>query len=139
MAKVTAKNIDKEFSSQGVEEERLPSVEARDALAQTATGILNASLGAPGVSQDKIREQVIAHVVFAYNRRPDPRDVHASQLPKLVADLLKKQQDAKPSKEVVAALAKMAVGFLRESENPLPAPAKLIAVQGVVQFYVAGA
>jgi len=138
MAKVSRKNIDKELGNQGVAEQELPSEEVRDALAETATGLLNASIGAPGIPQEKIREQVIAHVVFAYERRPDPRDVHASMMPKLVVETFKQKGAAKPSQAVVDALAKVAVGFLRESENPLPAAAKLIAVRSVVDCYLSG-
>ena len=139
MAKVSRKNVLKEFTSQGVPEDQLPPEEALDALAQVATGILDAGNGAPGIPQEKVREQVIAHVVYAHNRRPDPRDVHASMIPRLVAERLKQLGAAKPAKEVVAALAKTSIGFLRESENPRPAAAKLIVVQGLVDFYMRGA
>jgi hypothetical protein len=139
MAKITRKNVTKEFANQGIDESSLPPEEALDALAQAATGLLGASAGAPGIPQEKIREQILAHVVFAYLRRPDPRDVHASMIPRLVAETFKQKQAPKPSKGVVEALAKVATGFLRESENPLPAAAKLIVVRSVVDFYLSAA
>jgi hypothetical protein len=139
MAKITRKNVTKELAGQGVDEAGLPDEEALDALAQTATGLLAASAGAPGIPQEKIREQIVAHVVFAYLRRPDPRDVHASMIPKLVMESFKQKEASKPSKVVVETLAKVATGFLRESENTFPAAAKLIAVRSVVDFYLTGA
>jgi hypothetical protein len=139
MAKVSQQNVTKELTNQGVEEDKLPSEAQRDALAQVATGLLRASLGAPGIPQEKIREQIIAHVVFAYGRRPDPRDVHASMMPRLVVETFKQLDAPKPPAEVSAALAKVAVGFLREGDNPRPAAAKLIVVRSVVEFYLRGA
>ena len=139
MAKITRKNVTKELSGQGIEEANLPAEEALDALAQTATGLLGASAGAPGIPQEKIREQIVAHVVFAFLRRPDPRDVHASMMPRLVLETFKQKEDAKPSKPVVETLAKVATGFLREGDNSFPAAAKLIAVRSVVDFYLTGA
>jgi hypothetical protein len=139
MAKITRKNVTKELANQGIDESALPPEEALDALAQTATGLLDASAGAPGIPQEKIREQIVAHVVFAYLRRPDPRDVHASMMPRLVTETFKQKEAGKPSKGVVETLAKVATGFLRESENPLPAAAKLIVVRSVVDFYLSGA
>lgn len=135
MAKITPKNVTRELASQGIEDSNLPPEEVLDALAQTATGILRASSGAPGIPQEKIREQILAHVVFAYLRRPDPRDVHASMMPRLVTETFTQKGASKPSKAVADTLAKVALGFLRESENPLPAAAKLIVVRSVVDFY----
>ncbi len=139
MAKITRKNIDKELGVQLGDGAELPAEGVRDTLAQTATGILNASLDAPGVPQEKVREQIIAHVVYAYTRRPDPRDVHASQMPKLVANLFEQMGTPKQAKETVDALARVATGFLRESQQPLPAAAKLVVVRGVVGYFVVGA
>jgi|SRR5688572_18779824 hypothetical protein len=138
MAKVSRQNIDKEFARQGVAEGQLPAEGERDALAQLATGILNASLGAPGIPQEKVREQVIANVVAAYVYPQDPRDVHAGMMPRLVAQNLKERQ-VKAPKEAVAALAEAAIGLLREGRSPWPSMAKLIAVQAVVSYYLQGA
>ena len=147
MAKVTRQNIDKEFDRQGVAAGDLPPEGERDALARLATGILNASLGAPGVPQEKIREQVIANVVAAYLYPEDPRDVHASMMPRLVQANFDARQPKKgpqdpalkPSKDVVQALAEAAVGFLHEGRSPWPAMGKLLVVQSVVSYYLAGA
>jgi hypothetical protein len=147
MAKITRQNIDKELDRQKVPAESLPAEAERDALAQLATGILNASLGSPGIPQEKIREQVIANVVAAYVYPQDPRDVHASMMPKLVQANFDARQPKKgpkdpalkPSKEVVRALAEVAIGFLHESRSPWPAMGKLLAVQSVVSYYLTGA
>jgi len=139
MAKITRKNIDKELGVQLGDGAELPAEVVRDVLAQTATGVLNASLGAPGIPQEKVREQILAHVVYAYTQRPDPRDVHASMMPKLVANLLQQKGAPKQSKETVDTLGRVATGFLREGQHPLPAAAKLIVVRGVVDYFLAGA
>jgi hypothetical protein len=137
MAKVTRQNIDKEFTRQGAG--TLPSEAQRDALAQLATGVLNASLGAPGIPQDKVREQIIANVVDAYRYPQDPRDVHASMMPRLVAQNFKERGLPKPSNDVITALAEVAIGWLREGRTPWPSMGKLIAVQAAVAYYLDGA
>jgi hypothetical protein len=138
-AKVTRSNIDKEFARQGTAPERLPSEAQRDALAQLATGLLNASLGAPGVPQEKVREQIIANVVWAYLYPQDPRDVHAAMTPRLVAQNLAERGAPKPSKDVVTALAEVAIGWVHEGRWPWPSMGRLLAVQAVVSNYLAAA
>jgi hypothetical protein len=144
MAKISRQNIEKEFARQKVEP---PAEDARrDALAQLATGILNASIGAPGIPQEKIREQVIANVVAAYAYKQDPRDVHASMMPKLVRANFEARQPKKgpsdprlkPSTDVQNALAEVAIGFLHEGRTPWPAMGKMLVVQSVVSYYLAG-
>jgi hypothetical protein len=147
MARVTRQNIDKEFDRQKVPAASLPPEAERDALARLATGILKASLGAPGIPQEKVREQVIANVVAAYVYPQDPRDVHASMMPRLVQANFDVRQPKKgpidptlkPSKDVVRALAEAAIGFLHEGRSPWPAMGKLLVVQSVVSYYLAGA
>jgi hypothetical protein len=137
MAKVSRQNIDKEFARQGATE--LPADAVRDALAQVATGVLNASVGAPGIPQEKAREQIIANIVDAYRYPQDPRDVHASMMPRLVTKNMKERGAPKPSPDVVHALAEVAIGWLREGRSPWPAMGKLIAVQAVASYYLDGA
>lgn len=137
MAKVSRKNVESEFARQGAT--TVPPEAELDAMARLATGILNASTGAPGIPQEKIRENVIANVVAAYLYPQDPRDVHASMMPRLVAQNLKERQAPKQPKEAVTALAEVAIGFLRESHNPWPAMGKMLVVQSVVSYYLDGA
>ena len=139
MARVTRAQIDKEFARQGTGPDSLPPEAERDALAQLATGILKGSLGAPGIPQEKIREQIIANVVWAYLYPQDPRDVHASQIPKLVAANFKERGVAKPGKETVNALAEVAIGWVHEGRWPWPSMGRLLSVQAVVNYYLAGA
>ena len=139
MAKVTRAQVDKEFSRQGTEPDGLPPEAARDALAQLATGILKGSLGAPGIPQEKIREQIIANVVWAYVYPQDPRDVHASQIPKLVTANFKERGVTKVGKETVQALAEVAIGWVHEGRWPWPSMGRLLSVQAVVNYYLAGA
>jgi hypothetical protein len=139
MARVTRQNIDKEFARQGVGAGDLPPEGERDALAQLATGILNGSLGAPGIPQEKIREQIIANVVASYRYPQDPRDVHASQMPKLVAQDFKVRGEPRPSNDVVNALAEVAIGWVHEGRWPHPSMGRYLAAQGAVSNYLAGA
>jgi hypothetical protein len=139
MAKVNRDNVAKEFARQRVTGDDLPVAGILDALAQTATGALNMSLGSPLASETKIREQAIAHVVHAYLRPGDPRDVHASMMPKIVKDMFVEMEQPKPSADVVSALSEVAIGFLREGDRALPAMARLMAVQSAIGFYLHGA
>ena len=139
MAKVSRENVVKEFARQRVTGEELPPEGMLDALAQTATGALNMSLGSPLASETKIRDQTIAHVVHAYLRPPDPRDVHASMMPKIVKDLFAQLDAPKPPAQVVTALSEVAIGFVREGDRALPAMARLMAAQSAVGFYLHGA
>jgi hypothetical protein len=139
MAKVSRDNIVKEFARQRVTGADLPTEGILDALAQTATGALNMSLGSPLASEAKIREQTIAHVVHAYLRPGDPRDVHASMMPKIVKDMFVQMEQPKPSADVVTAVSEVAIGFLREGDRALPSMARLMAAQSAVGFYLHGA
>ena len=139
MAKVSRDNIVKEFARQRVTGEGVPKDGILDALAQTATGALNMSLGSPLASEAKIRDQTIAHVVHAYLRPGDPRDVHASMMPKIVKDMFEEMEQPKPSTDVVTAVSEVAIGFLREGDRALPAMARLMAAQSAVGFYLHGA
>jgi len=139
MARVNRAQIDKEFGRQGTAPGSLPSEEQRDAIAQLATGLLKASLGAPGIPQEKIREQLIANVVSAYLYPQDPRDVHASMMPRLVTAAFKARGVTKPGKDVVAALAEVAIGFVHEGRWPWPSMGKMLGAQGAVAFYLDGA
>jgi hypothetical protein len=139
MAKVTRLNVDKEFARQGTAPEHLPSEAQRDALAQLATGILRGSLGAPGIPQDKVREQIIAIVVWAYLYRQDPRDVHAAQMPKLIAQNFATRGEPTPAKDTVTALSEVAIGWVHEGRWPWPSMGRLLAAQAAVNNYLAGA
>lgn len=139
MAKVTRQNVDREFARQGTEPERLPSEAQRDALARLATGVLRGSLGAPGISQDKVREQIVANVVWAYLYPQDPRDVHAAQMPKLVTQDFAVRGAPKPAKDTVTALAEVAIGWVHEGRWPWPSMGRLLAAQAAVNYYLAGA
>jgi len=139
MARVNRAQIDKEFARQGTGPDRLPPEAERDAIAQVATGILKGSLGAPGIPQEKIREQIIANVVWAYLYPQDPRDVHASQMPKLISANFKERGIGKPGKEVVTALAEVAIGWVHEGRWTWPSMARLICAQTAVNYYLAGA
>jgi hypothetical protein len=139
MAKVSRDNIVKELARQRVTGADLPKDGILDALAQTATGVLNMSLGTPLASEAKIRDQTIAHVVHAYLRPSDPRDVHASMMPKIVKDMFAEMEQPKPSGDVVTALSEVATGFLREGDRALPAMARLMAAQSAIGFYLHGA
>jgi hypothetical protein len=139
MAKVTQQNIDKELARQGTAPEGLPPAAQRDALAGLATGILNASLGAPGIPQEKVREQIIANVVWAYLYPQDPRDVHAAMMPRLVAQNFAERGALKPSKDAVTALAEVAIGWIHEGRWPSPSMGRLLAAQAAVNYYLAGA
>lgn len=139
MAKVSRDNIVKELARQRVTGEGVPSDGILDALAQTATGALNMSLGSPLASEAKIRDQTIAHVVHAYLRPSDPRDVHASMMPKIVKDMFEEMEQPKPSTDVVTAVSEVAIGFLREGDRALPAMARLMAAQSAVGFFLHGA
>ena len=136
MAKVTQENVVKEFARQRVTGEDLPGPGILDALAQTATGALNMSLGSPLASEAKIREQTIAHIVHAFLRPPDPRDVHASMMPKIVKSVFEELEAPKPSADVVTALSEVAIGFVREGDRALPSIARLMAAQSAVGFYL---
>jgi hypothetical protein len=138
MAKVSRDNVEKEFARQKATSGDTPAG-VLDALAQTATGALNMSLGTPLASETKIRDQTIAFVVHAYLRPPDPRDVHASMMPRIVKDLFKQRELPKPSADVVTALSEVAIGFVREGDRALPAMARLVAAQSAVDFYLHGA
>jgi len=139
MGKVSRDNVEKEFARQKVAAAELPATGVLDALAQTATGALNMSLGSPLASETKIRDQAIAHIVHAYLRPGDPRDVHASMMPKIVKDLFKQREAPKPSADVVTALSEVAIGFVREGDRALPAMARLMAAQTAVSFYLEAA
>jgi hypothetical protein len=139
MAKVSRDNIVKELARQRVTGEGVPKEGILDALAQTATGALNMSLGSPLASEAKIRDQTIAHVVHAFLRPPDLRDVHASMMPRIVKDMFVEMEQPKPSTDVVTALSEVAIGFLREGDRALPAMARLMAAQSAVGFYLHGA
>jgi hypothetical protein len=139
MAKVSRDNIVKELARQRVTGEGVPSDGILDALAQTATGALNMSLGSPLASEAKIREQTIAHVVHAYLRPSDPRDVHASMMPRIVKDMFEEMEQPKPSTDIVTAVSEVAIGFLREGDRALPAMARLMAAQSAVGFFLHGA
>ena len=136
MAKVSRENVEKEFTRQGTKPGDMPAAAILDAVAQTATGALKMSLGSPLASETKIRDQTIALVVHAYLRPPDPRDVHASMMPKIVKDLFKQREEPKPSADVVTALSEVAIGFVREGDRALPAMARLMAAQAAVNFYL---
>jgi hypothetical protein len=139
MAKVSRDNVAKEFARQQTQSSDLPGAGILDALAQTATGALNMSLGSPLASETKIRDQTVAFIVHAYLRPPDPRDVHASMMPKIVKDLFKQREQPKPSPDVVTAVSEVAIGFVREGDRALPAMARLMAAQSAVNFYLNGA
>jgi len=139
MGKVSRDNIVKELARQRVTGDGVPKDGILDALAQTATGALNMSLGSPLASEAKIRDQTIAHVVHAYLRPADPRDVHASMMPKIVKDMFAEMEQPKPSTDVVTAVSEVAIGFLREGDHALPAMARLMAAQSAVGFYLHGA
>ena len=139
MAKVSRDNIEKELARQKVKPADMPAAGILDALAQTATGALNMSLGSPLASETKIRDQTIAFVVHAYLRPADMRDVHASMMPKIVKDLFKQREAPKPSADAVTALSEVAIGFVREGDRALPAMARLMAAQTAVSFYLHGA
>ena len=139
MAKVKRENIEKEFARQQGSQDGMPGPGVLDALAQTATGALNMSLGTPLVDETKIREQTIAHVVHAYLRPADPRDVHASLMPKMVRNLFEEMEEPKPSADTVTALSEVAIGFVREGDRALPSMARLMAAQAAVNFYLHGA
>jgi len=138
MAKVTRAQIDKEFGRQGSADGALPSEAQRDALAQLATGLLRASVSS-GFPQDSIRKELIANVVWAYVYPQDPRDVHASMMPKLVGAARKARGVTKPGKDVVGALQEVAIGWLQEGRWPWPSMGKLLGAQGVVAYYLEGA
>ena len=138
MAKVKRDNVEKEFARQRVTGEALPGPGVLDALAQAATGALSMSLGSPLASEAKIRDQTIAHIVHAYLRPPDPRDVHASMMPKMIKNLFEELEAPKPSADVVTALSEVAIGFVREGDRALPAMARLMAAQSAVSFYLHG-
>jgi len=139
VAKVKRENIEKEFARQQGSQDGMPGPGVLDALAQTATGALNMSLGTPLVDETKIREQTIAHVVHAYLRPADPRDVHASLMPKMVRNLFEEMEEPKPSADTVTALSEVAIGFVREGDRALPSMARLMAAQAAVNFYLHGA
>jgi len=139
MAKVKRDNVEKEFARQRVTGDGLPGPGVLDALAQAATGALSMSLGSPLASEAKIRDQTIAHIVHAYLRPPDPRDVHASMMPKMIKNLFQELEAPKPSADVVTALSEVAIGFVREGDRALPAMARLMAAQSAVSFYLHGA
>jgi hypothetical protein len=139
VAKVKRENIEKEFARQTGSQDGLPAPGILEALAQTATGALNMSLRTPLADESRIREQAIAHVVHAFLRRPDPRDVHASMMPKMVKSLFEEMEQPKPSPDVVAALSEVAIGFVREGDRALPSMARLMGAQSAVHFYLHGA
>jgi hypothetical protein len=139
MGKVSRDNIVKELARQRVTGDGVPKDGILDALAQTATGALNMSLGSPLASEAKIREQTIAHVVHAYLRPSDPRDVHASMMPRIVKDMFEEMEQPKPSTDIVTAVSEVAIGFLREGDRALPAMARLMAAQSAVGFFLHGA
>lgn len=139
MAKVKREAIEKEFARQRGSQDGLPASEVLEALAQAATGALRMSLGTPLADETKIREQAIAHVVHAYLRPPDPRDVHAAMMPKVVRSLFDELKQPKPAKDVVSALSEIAIGFVREGDRALPSMARLMAAQSAVNFYLHGA
>lgn len=139
MAKVKRENIEKEFGRQTGTQDGMPAPGILEALAQTATGVLNMSLGTPLADENRIREQAIAHVVHAYLRPADPRDVHASLMPKMVKSLFEEMEQPKPSSDVVSAVSEIAIGFVREGDRALPSMARLMAVQAAVSFYLHGA
>jgi len=139
MAKVKRDNVEKELARQRVTGDALPGPGVLDALAQAATGALSMSLGSPLASEAKIRDQTIAHIVHAYLRPPDPRDVHASMMPKMIKNLFQELEAPKPSADVVTALSEVAIGFVREGDRALPAMARLMAAQSAVSFYLHGA
>ena len=139
MAKVSRDNVEKELARQQVKPGDMPAAGILDALAQTATGALKMSLGSPLASETKIRDQTIAFVVHAYLRPADPRDVHASMMPKIVKDLFKQRDAPKPSADAVTAISEVAIGFVREGDRALPAMARLMAAQTAVSFYLQGA
>jgi hypothetical protein len=135
--KVTPAEIEAELGRQGLP---IPSDPAElRALARVATGIVWRSVGTPGIPQDLVEAQAIANVVFAYGRRPDPRDVHAPMMPDIIRMAFREKQARVPPGAVVEILAKLAVGFNRESENPLGATGKIVAASAVVDLYLGGA
>jgi hypothetical protein len=138
VAKVSRENVVKELARQRVTEGAVPAEGILDALAQTATGALKMSLKSPLASESKIREQTIAHIVHAYLRPSDPRDVHASMMPKIVKDLFVQRGFPKPGADAVAAVSEVAIGFLREGDRALPAIARLMAAHSAVSFYLNG-
>lgn len=136
-AKVTVAEIEAELTRQGL---AIPGdVAETRALARVGTGIVWRSVGTPGVPQEMVEKQAIANVVFAYGRRPDPRDVHAPMMPDIVRMAFREKQARMPPGSVVEALAKLAIGFNRESENPLGATGKIVVASAVVDLYLAGA
>jgi hypothetical protein len=139
VAKVKRENIEKEFARQQGSQDGMPSPGILDVLAQAATGALNMSLGTPLADETKIREQAIAHVVHAYLRPADPRDVHASMMPKMIRNLFEEMEQPKPSGDAVTALSEVAIGFVREGDRALPSMARLMAAQAAVNFYLYGA
>src|SRR5262245_57628488 len=137
MAKVNRAQIDKEFGRQGSGDGALPPEAERDALAQLATGLLRTSVSS-GFQPDTIRKELIANVVWAYVYPQDPRDVHASMMPKLITSALKARGVTKPGKDVVKALQEVAIGWLQEGRWPWPSMGKLLGAQGVVSYYLDG-
>jgi len=134
--KVTPAEIEAEFGRQGIPAPSDPS-QVR-ALARVGTGIIWRSLGTPGIPQELVEAQAIANVVFAYGRRPDPRDVHAGMMPDIIRMAFREKQTRVPPGPVVETLAKLAVGFNRESENALGATGKIVAASAVVDLYLGG-
>jgi hypothetical protein len=134
--KVTPAEIEAEFGRQGL---AIPTDPTQTrALARVGTGIVWRSVGTPGVPQELVEAQAIANVVFAYGRRPDPRDVHATMMPDIIRMAFREKQSRVPPGPVVEALAKLAVGFNRESENALGATGKIVAASATVDLYLGG-
>jgi hypothetical protein len=139
VAKVKRENIEKEYARQRGSQDGMPAAGVLDALARTATGVLSMSLGTPLADEAKIRDQAIAHVVHAYLRPADPRDVHASMMPRMIKTLFEELEQPKPTTDAVTALSEVAIGFVREGDRALPSMARLMAAQSAVNFYLHGA
>jgi hypothetical protein len=134
--KVTPAEVEAELGRQEI---RVPDDASQlRALARVATGIVWRSVGTPGIPQELVEQQALANVVFAFGRRPDPRDVHASMMPEIIRMAFREKQARVPPASVVEVLAKLAVGFNRESENPLGATGKIVVASAVVDLYLAG-
>lgn len=134
--KVTPAEVEAELRRQEIGVPEDPS--RLRALARVATGIVWRSVGTPGIPQELVEQQALANVVFAFGRRPDPRDVHAAMMPEIIRMAFREKQARVPPAPVVEVLAKLAVGFNRESENPLGATGKIVVASAVVDLYLAG-
>lgn len=122
----------------GYQHKPVPGDEEVAALSRVAAGAINADAGSFPFSADKVQQQAIAHIGVAYNRPPDPRDVHGDQIGDLVAATFDRLGNRKPPAAVLEALRRVAVGLLAENENPQFMVARVVVAETVVDFYLDG-